>query len=180
MNKEQGADKFERHYDRAERIAMMPEALIKLKNRKKGFFRNNRSTAIILADIIIICILLIGFIIYSKISSNQYTYNNYNFLLKGYIFDSKALISLTAVNTLETASSSSEPKSFEATITCSGNNEFYKKMYEILPDTVRKDTTMRAAVQIDNYNPGEVYIVYALIRIDNTTIKLKYNLKKEK
>ncbi len=180
MASEQGKEQFERHYDREERLAMMPEALIKLKTKKKGFFRNNKSLVIMLADIVLLLLLFLAFLIYSKISSNTSTINNYNFVLKGYVYDSKALISLTILNTLDSSSAVSESKPFEATITLSGHKDFYKKVYDIMPDPKNREITMRAAIPLEDYYTTAAQTVFAEVKFDNTTVKLKYNLKKEK
>ncbi|MCP5513857.1 MAG: hypothetical protein H7A26_00135 [Spirochaetales bacterium] len=176
-----GKEQIERHYDRNERLAMMPEALLKLKSGKKGFFRN-KSMVILFADIVIICLLSAGFFIYSRITSNTYATNNYSLILKGYIFDDTALISLTITKKMDSPPLKTDPKPFEATITVTGNDEYYKKNFDYLPDVINREVTIRASIPLDPSGTGKqsAPTAYATVKFENTSVKLKYTLKREK
>ncbi len=178
-----GKEQIERHYDRNERLAMMPEALLKLKSGKRGFFRN-KSMVILFADIVIICLLSAGFFIYSRLTSNTYATNNYSLILKGYIFDDKALITLTITKKMDSPllTLKTEPKPFEATITVTGNDDYYKKNFDYLPDVINREVTIRASIPLDPEGTGKpaTPTAYATVKFENTSVKLKYNLKREK
>ncbi|MDX9800425.1 MAG: hypothetical protein RBT69_03700 [Spirochaetia bacterium] len=176
-----GKEQIEIHYDRNERLAMIPEALLKLKSGKKGFF-HNKSMAILFADIVIICLLSAGFFIYSSLTTNTYSSKNYSLILKGYIFNDTALVTLTITKKMDAPPLKTEPKPFEATITVTGNKNYYKKNFDFLPDVINRDVTVRASIPLDPADLDKKMntIAYAAVKFENTSIKLKYKLKKEK
>ena len=178
-NKGNYKDQYERHYDREERLAMMPEALIKLKSRKKGFFRNNKSMMIILADIIIICLLALGFMIYTRISSNSHSTQTHTFVLNGYVLNNRALISLRITRKRDHLAARTPPRPFEATINISGNNDYYKKVFDFLPEDPDRDVIFRAVIPVEDFYTSQKHAVTSTVQFDNTTINLKYNLKTE-
>ena len=68
QNKNLDNPQYEFHYNRDERLSMMPESVLEFKKRK----RKNKSLLILWLDIALIVILSSGFLIYQKMTGNSY------------------------------------------------------------------------------------------------------------
>ncbi len=170
---------LEYHYSREDRLNLLPPGIIKEKSGKKGFFRNNKPLGIILADIVIISILFFGYFIYTKTISNQNSNPDFSFLLNGYIFDNNLLISLTISKKENSRLPESAAFPLEAAITISGNDSFYKKFFDTMPDKPDNDTILRTSIHAADYAINKNSIIYATIEYNNKTIELKSRLKSE-
>ena len=78
QNKNLDNPQYEFHYNRDERLSMMPESVLEFKKRK----RKNKSLLILWLDIALIVILSSGFLIYQKMTGNSYKGENYTFSMK--------------------------------------------------------------------------------------------------
>ena len=178
------SNKFEKnqlnfHYNREERLSMLPPGVIKSRQKQKGFFRNNKPFTIILINVIIICLMFFGFTIYSKIASNRSSNSDFNFLLNGYIFDNNMLITLK-IEKKKDSKLLEDTLPFEAIITLSDNNDFYKKFFDNMPDNSNKEIVLRLQTPITNYELQKNSIIYANIKYNDKIINLKSKIKNEK
>lgn len=170
---------LEFHYDRKERIAQSSDDSLKSSKKRKGFFRQ-KPNMIILVDIIVICLLTCSFLIYSKITGNRITSDNYIFSLSGYIFDNNVLATLTIIKKGDTADSA--PILFEATISLPNDRSAYKKLSNYLP-TDEKEIVLRTSIPIKNQFFAEENtkkLIYASIKYNEKTVKIKTAIKSEK
>ena len=92
---------YEFHYNREERLSMMPDSVLEFKKKK----RKNRSLLILWLDIALIVILSSGFLIYQKITGDKYTDKNYTFSMKTFVYNDNLLISITALNKIKSDNS---------------------------------------------------------------------------
>ena len=168
------------HYNREERLAMMPPGARINKPKGKGFFKNNKSLGILLLNLIIICIIFPGFFIYTRITANTNPNPDFNFLLSGYIFDNNILTSLTIEKKKDSTLSSDEPLPFEATIYLSDNSDIYKKIFDFMPANSGKEIVFRASIPATNYEVQKNSIIHATIEYSDQTIKLKSQVKSER
>jgi hypothetical protein len=170
---------YEFHYDREERLSMMPESVLQFKKKKK----KNRSVLILLLDIILICLLSLGFMIYQKFTNNSYSSDNYNFTLKTYIYDENLLISITSVNKLPVNTNSKKQESIpvEFIVKLSKIDDFYKKIFDVLPQKNGSAKTYRASIPLNElpYIPDSTF-VKVNVKFGNNSINLKHKLLYEK
>lgn len=167
------------HYDRKERISQASGDTLKSPKKLKGFFRQ-KSNMIIFADIILICLLTSGFLIYSKITGNRITSDNYTFSLSGYIFDNNVLATLTVVEKENKADST--PTLFEATISLPNDRSAYKKLSNYLPIN-KNEVVLRTSIPIKNQffaQDNTKKLMYASIKYNGKTVKIKTTIKNEK
>lgn len=170
---------YEFHYDREDRLSMIPESVLQYKKKKT----KNRSLLILFLDIILICILSLGFLFYQKFTSNRYTSNDYTFTLKTYIYDENLLISITSVNRLPANDNSMENEStpVELTIKLSKTGDFYKKIFDILPQKNGSSKTYRASIPLNELpTVPDSGFVRVNVEFGNNSINLKHKLVYEK
>ncbi|MCL2481005.1 MAG: hypothetical protein FWF38_04785 [Spirochaetaceae bacterium] len=169
---------LEHHYNREERLAMMPAGAGKDKSKLKGFFRF-KPLNIIIINLILICILFPIITFYTRYTANRDFNPDFNFLLNGYIFDNNILVSLT-IEKKQKSKISDEPLPFEVTINLSDNKDFYKKFFDNMPASSNKEVILRTAIPITNYKVHKNSILYANIIYSDKTIQLKSKIKGEK
>ncbi|MCL2791669.1 MAG: hypothetical protein FWD87_01130 [Spirochaetaceae bacterium] len=171
---------YELHYNREERLAMMPPNVIKDKSRPKGFF-NNKSLLIIAANIILVCILFLVFTFLTRgtVSTdlNPGVDSNFNFLLNGYIFDNNILVSLIIEKKQDSAIVSDTPLPVEVTITLSDNANFYTNFFNFMPESPAERLILRAAIPVTNYEIQKNSILYADITYGNQIINLNSKIE---
>ena len=180
MSNQSDNNQIKHHYNREERLAMMPSGALRNKKKPKGFFRNNKSFTILFINFIVICLLFLGFFIYTIITSNKSSNSDFTFLLNGYIYDSNILISLTIEKKHNSKIISDTPLPFEVTITLSDNKEFYKKFFDNLPVNSGKEIVLRTTYPASNYEVNKNSLIYANIKYTDKEITLKSKIKNEK
>jgi len=164
------------HYDREERLSMMPQG--SAKGKSKGFFKT-RPFTIIIANLILIIILIPAITYYTRHTANKNFNPDFNFLLNGYIFDNNILVSLT-IKKKPDSKITDEPLPFEVTISLSDNKDFYKKFFDNMPAGSDKEVVLRTAIPLSNYRVQKNSILYANIIYGDQTISLKSKIKSEK
>ena len=138
---------------------------------------------ILLLDILLICLLSLGFLIYQRISSNRFSTDDYSFTLKSFIYDEKILISISALNKSSSnpGSKDTSPLPVDITVRLSKISEFYKKIYDFLPDQNNRTSIYRVSIPLDKIPPvTESSFVIVTLKFRDNTIKLKHKLVNEK
>ena len=174
----------ERHYNREERLSQLPESVQKYKKRKKGFFSSNRHLVIILADIIIISLLFLAFMIYTRMTHNTVKDSNYSFTLKGYVFEDTALITLSALNTGSETSDkefneNTDPVSAEVIFTLDNHENTHHKIFDFLPEKPGGERNYRVSIPVKRDFSDSRLKVYAEIKYESSVVDLKYTLGRE-
>jgi hypothetical protein len=173
-------NKAEFHYNREERLSLLPE-FERPRKKEKGIFKNNKSLSIILLDLIIITALSSGYFIYTKISQNIISDSNYSFSLNSYIFDNNILITLVIKNK-GNATKQATPAPFKAIITMEDNHEFYKIFFDNMPENEGSDIILRTSTpaNANSKNETKKNIIHAVVEYNESIIRLKCISKGEK
>ncbi|MCL2705875.1 MAG: hypothetical protein FWE72_06675 [Spirochaetaceae bacterium] len=171
-------ERSKRHYDREERLAMMPSGSTKDNSKLKGFLRF-KPLNIIIINLILICILFPIITFYTRYTANRDFNPDYNFLLNGYIFDNNILVSLT-ISKKQNSKISDAPLPFDVTISLSDNIDFYKKFFDNMPVSSDKEVVLRTSIPITNYKIHRNTLLYANIVYSDQIISLKSKIKNEK
>ena len=170
---------YEFHYSREERLSMMPDSVLEFKKKK----RKNRSLLILWLDIALIVILSSGFLIYQKITGGKYTDKNYTFSMMNYVYNDNLLISVTAVNNLKSGSSDKSDTEIPVilTVKLSRADEFYKKIFDVLPDKNTPEKTYRISIPLSEIPElkNSTHIL-ASIKYENSSINIKHKIVYEK
>ena len=181
-NSNPGQDKpqYEFHYNREERLSMMPDSVLKFKKKK----RKNRSLLILWLDIALIVILSSGFLIYQKISGGRYSDKNYSFSMKTYVYNDNLLISVTAVNRIQSDSTSDKDSTgipVILTVKLSKADSFYKKIFDVLPDKNSSEKTYRVSIPLSEI-PELLNSTHVSVNIkyENSSINIKHKIVYEK
>ncbi len=170
---------YEFHYNRDERLSMMPEAVLKLKNKKK----KNRSLLILWLDIALIVILSSGFLIYQKITGNRYSDEDFTFSMKTFVYNDNLLISVTALNKKPYSGQEKNPKDIpvELNFKLSKSESFYKKVFDILPLKKSNEKTYRISIPLSKIpDLQESTHVLVNIKYKNSSINIKHKIVYEK
>lgn len=181
MDKNNIPDKseYEYHYNRDERLSMMPESVLEFKKKK----RKNRSLLILWLDIALIVILSSGFLIYQKISGNSFSGEDYSFSLKTFVYNDNLLISITSVNktSFDSDSDNTPAVPVELTVKLSKIDDFYKKIFDVLPQNSAEKKTYRISIPLSEM-PSLENTSYILVNIkfENSSINIKHKLVYEK
>ena len=179
-NPGQDNPQYEFHYNREERLSMMPDSVLKFKQKK----RKNRSLLILWLDIALIVILSSGFLIYQKITGGRYSDKNYTFSMKTYVYNDNLLISVTALNRIQSENTSDKSDSGRPvilTVKLSKADNFYKKIFDVLPDKNTIEKTYRVSIPLSEI-PGlkDSTHVYVDIKYENSSITIKHKIVYEK
>ena len=179
QNKNLDNPQYEFHYNRDERLSMMPESVLEFKKRK----RKNKSLLILWLDIALIVILSSGFLIYQKMTGNSYKGENYTFSMKSFIYDDNLLISVTSVNRrpAETNDKNNRAVPVEMTVKLSKNNDFYKKIFDVLPLNSSDTETYRVSIPLKEIPVmDKLSHIFVNIKFENSNINIKHKIVYEK
>ena len=190
MSKNSEQQGYERYYNREERLAMIPPGII--KDKPKGFFKN-KALNITIINVVFVCIMLLLFTFLTRFTNftseaepevpaegNSATDPNFNFFLSGYIFDNNILVSIRIEKKPDSALSSDDQVPVEITITLSGDSDFFRKFFDIMPESPDDAVILRTAIPITNSETHINSILFANIIYDDQFISLNSEIRGEK
>ena len=169
---------YEFHYNREERLSMMPDSVLEFKKKK----RKNRSLLILWLDIALIVILSSGFLIYQKITGDKYTDKNYTFSMKTFVYNDNLLISITALNKIKSDNSDkSSDIPVILTLKLSKADNFYKKIFDVLPGRSSDEKTYRVSIPLSEIPElKDSTHILVNIKFENNSINTKLKIIYEK